>query len=272
MTHMKTNKIYSIGYIYKITNTKNKKAYIGQTTRTVEDRWYKHQRESIGVKARLDTKFARALRKYGVDNFKVETLEVLKDCTKQELTNREHYWVYFYNTIEEGYNVQDPLVSSGGNTYAGKTAAELAEISNKISKTKQSGLNPNATAVKFRNVDTNEILHFDCVEDACRYFNEKNHITFCRRYDGKIKQLYKKVWQIVKEQDEFPEEFVRKTKHPRSHTVKIIDLDTNKSYVFDSCVECEQALGIPRKAIPKIVYNTKRTTGKFKNYLFEYID
>ena len=40
---MKTNKIYSIGYIYKITNTKNKKAYIGQTTRTVEDRWYKHQ-------------------------------------------------------------------------------------------------------------------------------------------------------------------------------------------------------------------------------------
>ena len=88
---MKTNKIYSVGYIYKITNIKNEKAYIGQTTRTVEDRWHKHQRESIGAKARLDTKFARALRKDGVENFRVETLEVLKDCTKQELTNREHY-------------------------------------------------------------------------------------------------------------------------------------------------------------------------------------
>ena len=136
---MTTNKIYSIGYIYKITNTKNNKAYVGQTTRTVEDRWLKHQRESIGAKARLDTKFARALRKDGVDNFKVETLEILKDCTKQQLTEREHYWVYFYNTIEKGYNVQDPLVSSGGNTYAGKTAEELAEIGKKISKTKQSG-------------------------------------------------------------------------------------------------------------------------------------
>ena len=38
MTHMKTNKIYSIGYIYKITNTKNKKAYIGKTTRPKEDK------------------------------------------------------------------------------------------------------------------------------------------------------------------------------------------------------------------------------------------
>lgn len=269
---MATNKIYSIGYIYKITSTKNNKAYIGQTTRTVEDRWLKHQRESIGAKARLDTKFARALRKEGVDNFKVETLEILKDCTKQQLTEREHYWVYFYNTIERGYNVQDPLVSSGGNTYAGKTAEELVEIGKKISKTKQSGLNPNATAVKFRNVDTNEILHFSCVEDACRHFNEKHHITFCRRYEGKVKQLYKEVWQIVKEQDEFPETFVRKTRHPRSHTLKIIDLETNKSYIFESCVECEQTLGIPRKAIPKIVYSTKQTTGKFNNYLFEYID
>ena len=269
---MKTNKIYPIGYIYRITNTKNEKAYIGQTVTTVEDRWYKHQRESIGAKARLDTKFARALRKYGVDNFKVETLEVLKDCTKQELTNREHYWVYFYNTIEEGYNVQDPVVSSGGNTYAGKTPVELAEISKKISKTKQGGLNPNATAIKCRNVDTNEILHFSCVEDACKYFSEKHHATFCSRYRGIIKKLYKEVWQIVREQDEFPAEFVRKTKHPKARAIKIIDLDTNKSYIFESCIECEQALGIPRKTIPKIGYTTKQTTGKFKNYLFEYIN
>jgi hypothetical protein len=65
-------------------------------------------------------------------------------------------------------------------------------VKEKIRQTKLGGKNPNATAIKMRNVDSGEILHFACVEDACKYFGEKNHITFCRRYEGKIKQLYKK--------------------------------------------------------------------------------
>ena len=30
------------GYIYKVTNTINVKVYIGQTTKTIEERWSKH--------------------------------------------------------------------------------------------------------------------------------------------------------------------------------------------------------------------------------------
>ena len=84
-------KKYKVGYIYKITCLINNKVYIGQTIRTIEDRWIKHQRESIGGKYQLDTKFARALRKYGVDNFKIELLETLTNCTRKQLTECEHF-------------------------------------------------------------------------------------------------------------------------------------------------------------------------------------
>lgn len=97
-------KIFEIGFIYKITNTINNKIYIGQTTKDLEWRWLKHQKDSIG-KYRLDTKFSRAIRKHGVDNFIIEELERLVNCTRQQLTDREHYWVIKLDTIENGYNV-----------------------------------------------------------------------------------------------------------------------------------------------------------------------
>ena len=83
-------KTFEIGYIYKITNLINNKLYIGQTTKSLEWRWLKHQKDSITYKHHLDTKFARAIRKYGVDNFKIELLETLTNCTRKQLTECEH--------------------------------------------------------------------------------------------------------------------------------------------------------------------------------------
>ena len=263
---MKTNKIYSIGYIYKITNIKNNKAYIGQTTKTVEDRWLKHQRESIGAKARLDTKFARALRKDGVDNFKVETLEILKDCTKQELTNREHYWVYFYNTIENGYNVQDPLVSSGGNTYAGKTAEELAEIGKKISEGKKGKLNPHAHAVKCLNVETGEIIHFDTAEAATSYFSYSNHQFVTRRCLNEIKSLFQGKYMFAYEEDDFNlVDITKGVNHAKRRPITVINTATNESQKFESFTTAEKFIGWKRGRLQKLVASNKL---EFQNYKF----
>ena len=191
-------KTFEIGYIYKITNLINNKLYIGQTTKSLEWRWLKHQKDSLTYKYKLETKFARAIRKYGVDNFKIELLETLTNCTRKQLTECEHFWVMKLNTINDGYNVQDPLVSCGGNTYAGKTESEMEQIKEKIRQTKMSGKNPNAHAVKCLNIETNEIIYFDTAEDARRYFNYSNHQFVTRRcmnmlkcpFQGKYKFAY----------------------------------------------------------------------------------
>lgn len=89
-------------FIYKITNHVNGKVYIGQSVRPVEERWNRHKIDAIS--GRLDTHFARAIRKYGVDNFSIEVIDTAK--TQAELTLKEHYWIGYYNAVNTGYMKQ----------------------------------------------------------------------------------------------------------------------------------------------------------------------
>jgi len=78
--------------IYKTTNNINGKIYIGQSSKN-NPRYL-----GSGINIRNDLKI------YGVSNF---TKEILEYCnTKEELNNRERYWIAFYNSTcpEIGYN------------------------------------------------------------------------------------------------------------------------------------------------------------------------
>lgn len=87
-----------MGYIYKITNKLNGKAYIGKTQRTVWTRWKEH----LKSREKLDLPIYRALNKYGPDSFTVEELE---RCDDELLDEREIYWIKYYGTYgEKGYN------------------------------------------------------------------------------------------------------------------------------------------------------------------------
>lgn len=91
-----------MGYIYKITNQINGKIYIGQTRFSVEQRYKQHLYEAN--KGELSYPLYKAIRKYGNENFKVETIEEIDD---KELNKREKYWIKFYNSYvkdEKGYN------------------------------------------------------------------------------------------------------------------------------------------------------------------------
>jgi len=48
-----------------------------------------------------DTKFYRAIRKYGENNFYIELLET---TTIDNLNEREKYWISYYNSYKNGYN------------------------------------------------------------------------------------------------------------------------------------------------------------------------
>lgn len=94
------------GFIYIIRNTINNKVYIGQTRTSVSQRWAEHLRHARYGEQVIN----RAMRKYGVDKFYIETLEI---CDIKYLDEREIYYIDLYNSTDKsrGYNV-----SIGGST------------------------------------------------------------------------------------------------------------------------------------------------------------
>lgn len=178
-------------WIYKITNIQNNKIYIGQTIRPVKDRINRHFNDALNNI--IDTHFARAIRKYGKDNFKWEIIDEAK--TQNELNNKEQYWIRYYNSTENGYNETDAIYKCGGNTYKNKTKEELKIIGNKISQSKIGSKNPMAKKIKRINIITNEIDIFDTIiscAKACGIQNGKTSIT--ARLNGQIKSPYKNTW------------------------------------------------------------------------------
>lgn len=63
-------------WIYKITNIQNNKVYIGQTINPIQKRFHRHIRDAMNNI--LDTHFARAIRKYGPENFIIEQIDSAK--------------------------------------------------------------------------------------------------------------------------------------------------------------------------------------------------
>ena len=188
-------------YIYKITNKVNGKVYIGQSIRPIEQRFQRHINDAVNNI--LDTHFARAIRKYGKENFYIELVETCDNQT--ELNLREQYWIRKYDSINNGYNETDATSKCGGNTYMSKTESEMKEISEKISKTKLGSKNPHSRSVKVFNIVTNEEKVFDTVNDCRKFFNEKNHRFITTRVTGLTKSLYKNEWKIAYTEDEYKE-------------------------------------------------------------------
>jgi group I intron endonuclease len=91
-----------MGYIYKITNTVNHKAYIGVTIRAdVEHRWVQHKsaiRNGNGCPLLM-----KAFKKYGEDAFKFEVLII---CFDEDVFRFENDYILKYNAMSpNGYNV-----------------------------------------------------------------------------------------------------------------------------------------------------------------------
>lgn len=98
--------------LYVVTNLKNEKQYVGVTINDITARWRAHCSEAL--RNVTDTKFARAIRKYGKSGFKIE---VLRNDAKnfQELERQEVEEIEKRGTIKAGYNI-----SKGGQLASAK--------------------------------------------------------------------------------------------------------------------------------------------------------
>lgn len=93
------------------------KYYIGKTSKTIDERFKIHQRESRCGK---DTQLARALRKYNQPE--LWTKKILYECNKEQSNLLEKFFIDFYQSYDNkfGYNM-----TLGGDGIDSETASKL---------------------------------------------------------------------------------------------------------------------------------------------------
>lgn len=106
MSYNKETGMYE-GYIYKIINDiYPDKIYIGQTLRTVKERWYDHKSQ---IKKHIHTdKLHNLMCKYGIEHFRIESIEKCAALTKKELililNEKEKYYINKFDSYYNGLN------------------------------------------------------------------------------------------------------------------------------------------------------------------------
>lgn len=237
-------------YVYKITNIINNKVYIGQTINPIEKRFHRHIQDAISN--RLDTHLARAIRKYGPEQFKIELIDTAND--QEELTKKEYYWINYYDSVNKGYNETNSKLKCGGNTYLSKTPEEMKFIKEKIRQTKIGGKNPHATKVKCKNMITGEEFHFGSVSEMETFLNAPNHCTITRRCNHTIKCLYNGIWNIAYENDEYNPDATAEKKSARAIKIHVKNLCTNDEGDFQSFAAAERYFGLSNKVLSGRAY------------------
>ena len=158
------------GFIYKITNQINQKAYIGKTIYDINHRWEEHKRDYNKEKNK-NRPLYKAIRKYGIDNF---TIEKIEEVDIKELSNREIYWIEYYHTFSNGYNAT--LGGDGKILYDYDLVAQLIKL----------------------NYRTEEICKIiGCSPDTVRLVAKKNDLKIARKKD--CMHMKKQVHQFNKQ-------------------------------------------------------------------------
>lgn len=86
--------------IYKITNIETNECYIGQAV-DIYKRWNQHCKAGLGIDTPPGNKLYKAIQEYGLQNF---TFEILLECNRDELNEKEKYFISLYQADTYGYN------------------------------------------------------------------------------------------------------------------------------------------------------------------------
>lgn len=86
--------------VYKITNLDTQECYIGQGV-DVAKRLTEHIKGTLGIQSIADQKVHQEMRKVGLENW---SFELIEECSKEKLNEREKFYINFYKSNEYGYN------------------------------------------------------------------------------------------------------------------------------------------------------------------------
>lgn len=199
-----------MGCLYRIKHKITHKAYIGQTTRPIEERLEEHRRgKSKGCRL-----IYNAIKKYGWDAFEIEWYE----CLNEYLNDHEEFLVEILGTLTPcGYNLM------GGGGSGGKRSEETKrkmsesqlgkivsdETRQKLGEAKSDKNNPMYGKTGEKNNTSKRVYQYDLdgtfidsfgsCEEARRYLKKKtsSSISACAHGSRKRKTAYKFKWSYT---------------------------------------------------------------------------
>lgn len=214
--------------IYRISNRINNKHYIGQSL-NIENRWKEHI-NNISIK---DNSIYRALRKYGIDNFE---FKIIEECTEDMLNERERYWIEYYDSYNNGYNMTkggesskkldyDFLVSQYllcGTTQktAKKCGCHIHTVSNALKaynitpNTNSLGINRPIKQIDPETLET--VTTYNSIADAAKAMGVNNNAAISKVLAGQMNAAYGYIWKDVDDNN------IQPVKIKKMHTNQIL--------------------------------------------------
>lgn len=269
-----------MGYIYKIWNDENEKVYIGETLASIEQRWQGHLYSARAGENHL----YRAMRKYGIDKFHIEVIE---EVSNDRLYEREKYWIKYYDSVQNGYNIR--LGGEGNQScdlpqtvveqlwQQGLGISEIAEqlnttrtiIRNRIynsefyseqeaqQRGKQRRLSKKEKAIIQLSLEGKEIARFSSGVEA----EQKTGISrkaISQALRSKNKKSFGYLWQYVDEE---------KSLKSCSHLVEQYNLQGELLATYASVAEAAKKNNIPTSGIYATCNKQQKTSG---GYIWRY--
>ena len=213
-----------MGIIYSYKNKTNGKRYIGQTINP-------QQRKSahISDSTHIDTKFYRAVRKYGWDNFEYEILAESED--RNELDKLEVDFIKSFNSIENGYNIR----SGGEHPTMGEETKKKLQQANAFQNAELSEKEIIELRIAYLNYDSPSQIYNEKYKDRL-HFNSFLNIWTGARYA----YVMPEVFEQRQGRRKYNEEVVKEIRRIRE--------EENLSYD-----KLAKLFGIPKSTIADIV-------------------
>ena len=92
--------------IYKITDLLTQQCYIGQSV-NISDRFKQHCKCGLGIDAPVSNKLYNTMQRDKLQNF---TFEILEQCSREQLNQKEAFWINMYKSNIYGLNTNKGVV------------------------------------------------------------------------------------------------------------------------------------------------------------------
>lgn len=225
--------------VYKITNIVNNKVYIGSSF-NIKQRWNRHLNE-LRQNIHHSSKLQRSFNIHGKESF---IFEIIEECDKNIIIEREQYWINSYDSYHSGYNemivVNYPML---GKNHSIKTK-------NKMSEAHKGKVLSKETKEKLRDLNLGKKI------------SQETKKKISKALKGKYTKEKNSMWGKSMSQDV-------KNKLIEVNNKKIVQYNKNGDFIkkWGSISECAKTLNLDNSSITKVCRGKLKTTG---NFTFKY--